>query len=383
MKLTADREQLADKLKKCVKFIPSKTLVNAQEYFRCTVKDNIMEIMGADSQCEVKMYCPVKSDVDWAFCIQAAIFLKTISLFRENEVRITKKSDTQIELKNGKASTYKITVDCMPEDFPVMPPPQTIHELSISQYHLRMGLKFTEKFIDDDKSAKVGATGINIHEVDKRLVFTGLDGHMLCRINVPPLAIGSWEKNIVLPPETASKVLSLLNDKGEITMCHNDDKVVFFTDDTIERFEITSTLVNTKYPNSEGLFKKKGADYAVINTLELKDVFMRLKLYSDDVTSIIKMTTNPQNVNELTIITSNTLKPKDGEEIITIKNASGKHINKGFNAFSMLKVLANIESNELFFYFNESNNVASFIEPLVGENEENNFNFLISSSQTN
>jgi DNA polymerase III sliding clamp (beta) subunit (PCNA family) len=381
MKLTVDRELLADKLKKSIKFIPTKSLINAQTNFRCTIENNVMEIMGADSQCQVKMFCPVKSDGDWAFCIKADLFLKTINLFRENEVIITKKSDTVLALKNGKASVYKLTMDVFPDDFPVMPPPSTKNELSIFQYYLKMGLKFADKFIDDDRSAKVGATGININEVNRRLVFTGSDGFVLCRVNVSPMSIGLWEKNIVLPSETGSKVLSLLSDKGEIAICHNNEKVVFFTDDTVERFEITSTLVNTTYPDSEAIFNKKGIDYASINTLEFKDVFMRLRLYSSDLDSdrTVYMSTNKDNINELILTAQDVLKPKDGEERITIKNVSGKPIKKAFNSSSMLRILSNIESNEMKFFFQESNHIGCFIEPAVGEAEENNFNFLIGS----
>jgi DNA polymerase III sliding clamp (beta) subunit (PCNA family) len=379
MKLKIDREVLADKLKRLYKFIPSKTLVFAQENFMCIVKGDMMEIIAADSQCQAKMFCPVKSDGDWAFCVKAALFLKTISLFRENEVVITQKKENVLVLKNGKASKYELTMDCFPDGFPTMPQPEVKHEITLSQYYLKMGLRFTEKFIDEDKSVKYGATGVNLHEVNKRMVFTGLDGHMLCRINVPPMAIGSWENNIVLPSETAVKVISLLSDKGEITMCHNGDKVTFFADDTIERFEITSTLVNTKYPNSEALFNKIGENCLIINTLELKDVFMRLRLYAAEETSTIRLSTNPENINELILTASDILRPREGEEVITIKNVAGKPMQKGFNSGSMLKVLANIESNEIKFVFHESNNVASFIEPVVGENEENNFGFLISS----
>lgn len=378
MKIKVDREHLADKLKKAMRFIPSKSLVSAQENFRCTVKDNMMEIIAADSQCQVKLYCPVKADMDGAFCVEASIFLKTINLFRENEVLITKKSDTVIEMKSGK-SKYKVDMDCMPDDFPMMPIAPMPHEISMLQNNLKTGLKFTEKFIDDKKSAMIGASGININNIDNRMVFTGLDQHILARVSVSPLSIVSWQKNAVLPCETAIKVLSLLNNKGEISMFHNDDKIMFSADDSIERFEITSLLVNTKYPNSEGLFSKKSDDHAIINTLEIKDAFMRLNLYIGD-DKVVHVKSNPENLNELTLTATNTMKPKGGEESVTIKNICGKPINKGFNPGSMLKVLANIESNEFMFFFHENNKVASFIQPVPEGEDDSIFNFLISAT---
>lgn len=231
MKVSIDRENLADKLKKAFRFVPSKTLVTAQGNFMCVIRDKVMEITAGDSQSQVKIYCPVKNDEDFSFCVEASLFLKTISLFRENEVRIT------------------------------------------------------------------------------------------------------------------------------------------------------STLVDKKYPNSEAVFSKKGQDYAVINTLEFKDVFMRLKLYTEEKNSdkTVKMFTNPENVNELILTASSSLKPKEGSEAITIRNISGKPIKKGFNSGAMLKLLANIESNELAFFFTDDDRVSCFIDPIAEGNGENNFNFVISS----
>lgn len=380
MKIRIDRELLADKLKKAFKFVPAKSIVPAQDNFKFTITDNVMEIIGADSQCQIKLFMPVKSDSNGAFCLPAQLFLKTVNLYRENEVLITKKSDTVIELKNGK-SKNKITIDCMPEDFPMMPVRETKHEISILQSNLKMGIKFAEKFIDDEKSARIGAAGINIDEINNRMVFTGLVDHLMCRVNVPPLAIGSWDKNIVMPSETASKLLSLLGDNGEITMCHSEDKMIFFTDDTIERFEVISTSVNTKFPDTERLFGFKGDDFVVMNTLEFKDAFSRLRLYSGDFDKDkrVFMEVKSDNLNELTLIASDNMKGKDGEEIMTIVNPTGKTLKKQFNSGSMLKILSNIEDSEIMFFFNESDKVASFIEPKVGVGE-NNFNFLITST---
>lgn len=377
MKIKIDREHLADKLKKVIKFVPSKSIIPAQDNFKFTVTDNSMEIVGADSQCQIKMYMPVKSDNNGSFCLPAKLFLNTINLFRENEVLITKKSDTVIEIKNGK-SKCKITVDCMPDDFPMMPIHETKHELSILQINLKTGIKFAEKFIDDEKSARIGAAGINIDKVNNRMVFTGLVDHLMCRVNVAPLSIGSWDENIVMPSETASKMLSILSDNGEVTMCHSKDRMIFFADDTIERFEIISTSVNTKFPNSERLFEYKGEDFIVINTLEFKDSFSRLRLYSGefDKDKRVFMEIKEGAPEELLLTASDSLKGKDGEEAISITNHNGKTLNKQFSSGSMLKILANIEDSDLLFFFNDSDKIACFVEPKV-DGKENNFNFLI------
>lgn len=383
IKLKLDREVLADKLKKALKFIPAKSLVPAQENYKLTVKEGIMEIMAADSQCQVKLFCPVKASVDAAFCMPAKLFFNTVDKLRENELIISI-TDKKIELKSGK-SKYNLTPDTKAEDWPIMPMPKTSNESEVSllQYNLKMGIKFAQRFIDEDMSVKVNANGINIDEIDNRLIFTGLDGHNACRVNVQPLGIGAWHKNFVMPEESAKKISSLLNDNDEITLCQNGDKMILFTNDNIEKFEIITTSVNTRFPNSESIFNKRGQDFAVINSLEFKDAFLRLKMYTSmmDSSNRIIVKTNADNINELILTSVDTLTGKDGEERMTIINNAGKHFTKGFTAPSMLNILNCIESNEFLFYFHESPKVAVFITPKVDEGE-NNFDFLIGTVST-
>lgn len=383
MKITlkVDREVLADKLKKAMRFVPTKSLIPAQENIRLTVTGGIMEICAADNQCQVKVFCPVKATEDIAFCMPAKLFFNTVDRLRENELLINI-TDKKIELKSGK-SKYNLTADCKAEDWPVMEMRQSSKEseLSMLQYNFKLGVKSAQKFLDEDKSVMVNANGINIDEIDNRLIFTGLDGKNACRVNVAPLGIGAWHSNFVLPEESAKKISSLFNDNGEVTMCHNGEKMILFADESIEKFEIITSSVNTKFPNSEKIFSLKGNDAMIINTLEIKDAISRLKMYASikDDHKCITATTNPDNINEIILTSQDNMTNKSGEETLTVKNLAGKHMKKGLSTGAILNILNCIEEHEFILYYHESNKVVLFIEPKVDEGQENNFNFLTGS----
>lgn len=381
-KIKADREILAERLKKAYKFVPQNSVIPAMLNFKISVTGNSMEIVAGDSQCSVKIYCSVKSDGDISFCVPAQIFYRTIDKFRENDVIITVKDD-KIELKNGKAK-YKVSSDCLASDYPVMPQGKMDSEFSILQYNLKMGIKFSNKFIDEERSKMVNANGINIDEINSRIVFTGLDGFNACRANVAPMGVGSWCGNFVLPEDSADKISSMLSDNGEVTVCHGDGKMILFTEGD-NKFEITTLSVNTKFPNSENIFSKRGDTKMIINTNEFRDAVNRLRLYAsdDDSDKRVIVKTSDENVNELILTSVDSNRNKSGEECITIDNPSGKPMNKGFNSISIINVLNCIDENEFCLYFTDDNRIPVFIHPNNKEGIVNSLDFLIGTVSTN
>jgi DNA polymerase III subunit beta len=372
-KLKFDREYFLDKLKKAYKFVPTNSVIPAFENMRFTVIGNTMEILAADPECQIKLYCNVKSTEDVSFCAPAHLLLKTVELFLENEVTITFKSEEKIELKCGK-SKYNITLSCKYDQFPIMlmQKLQEESEFVIHQNDLRTGIKMSKKFINENSKAAVSAQGINMNNVNEKIVFTGLDGFTLGRAEVSPLGIGSWHSNFIIPEDSASKIASMLNDKGEIVIAHHGEKMILFTDDRVEKFEIITSSINSKFPDSEKLFSKKGSDNIIINTNEFKSAILRLKLYAGVDDSDKRIVVSFDGKETLVMTSQCNAYQRDGEEDMSV-HGSDKLMRKAFNAESILKVLSCISSNEIALYFNDNQNIPVFIQPV----EEDNFCFII------
>lgn len=378
MKLIADRELLLYKLSKAVKFIPGKTIVPAFDNFKLTVAAGVMEIIASDGNLQCKMYCNVSSKDSFAVCLPAKLLVKTIALFRENEVTITIKSDIKVELKSGK-SKYNIGVDCKNEEYPVMTMAPAQNEMVMQQFFLSMTLKAADKFVDE-KSANANFIGINIAEINNKMVFTGLDGMTMCRCAVKPISISKWE-SVVIPTQTASKVISMLQDKGEIGIAYSskeDGKIIFFTDrEADEVFEICSVTSNVKFPDTEMVFSKKPEHQMILNTLEFKDAVKRLGLYTSAIDTSVTLTTNPENIDELILTAGDKLTNRDGEELMTIINPSKQAINKSFNNEFLTQILAQIDQNDIVLLHSDIERRPCQIIPKVNSEEENIFSFII------
>jgi len=372
-KITLDRELFYSKLSKAIKFVSESAAIPGFENFLFEVSDRL-KITATDGNVQVSVNCEVKATEKFSMCVPAKLLIKTVNLFRENEVVITMKADNLIEIKSGK-SKYKITLTCFPENYPLMPDEQITSEINMHQHYLKMGLKQSEKFADEDTSMNI--SGINIIEVGNKIIFTGTTKQMMCRVAIKPISINKWEP-VTIPPETANKVASLLDDKGEVSVVHSIGKIMFFTDtNSPDSFIVKSTIVSQKYPNTEMIFNKKPDNTIILNTLEFRDAVKRLALYST-VGVEPSFGINCQG-SELRLISEDTLSGKDGEEFISLfEEKENIPLHKHFKSDYFIQVLSAIESNEFILHFDENTNVPVFIIPKVETQEEDIFSFLIS-----
>ena len=372
-KVILDRELFLSKLGKTIKFIPSKTIIPAFDNAVINITENNAEIIASNGNTMVKVDCQVSSTEPFAFCVPAKLLYKTISLFNENKVTITLKTEDSIEVKCGK-SKYKISLDCFPQDFPIMKVDGFHSEINMRQFDLKLGLDAAQKFVDENHQ-NANMTAVRVSEIDNKIVFTGLTQAIMCRAALSPISINKWE-SICVSKECASKVVSLLSEKGEVSITNNGNHISFFTDkDSLDGFEVISTSANIKFPDSEKLFSKKPENEVVINAMEFTGAVKRLELYASSAPA--KVVIKSIDDNEISLTSTDNLLKRDGEEIVSAKNNSQHNIQKIFGIDDFLQILSHINSNDFTFLFSEQKNRPSFIIPKVNTENENIFSFLI------
>jgi len=378
-KLKCDREMLADKLKKCYSFIPEKQIIPQWENFKLTIASNIMEILASDGVMQIKMFCPVESKTDFAICVPAGLLLKTVNDLFENEITISQKSDTKIEIKSGK-SKCNITLDCFPEHFSTLQIREISSEINMNQFMLKMALKSAGEFVDE-KHTNANLTAINVNEINNKIVFFGCTKVLFCRVSISPISINAWQPVNILV-NTAKKVSKLLSDKGEIGVAHCVDKIKFFTDnESPDHFEITSVTSNTKYPNAENIFNKVPENSINVNTIELKKAVKLLYLYGSTGTTTSVFVSNEENSQELILLTQDAVTGKHGEVSISIINPTNVIIKKSFINEQLIQLLSEIDTAETTIYFNEADaKTPSFFIPKVNTEEDNIYCFIVASA---
>lgn len=378
-KIKLDRELVLSKLKKVIKFVPKKPIMPAYENFKLTVRGGMMEIAATDGNIQVKIVVPVVSKEDLMVCIPAEWLVENLSKYQENEVILTKKTDTKVEIKCGK-SKGSISLDCQPAEFPQMTMLEPKAEINLHQFFLSKSLKMTEKFVDD-KNKRENLIGININIIDTEIVVTGADGFIMCRYAIKPLSIGNWS-SVVVPTETASKVSSLLSDKGEVGLIHNGNMISFFTaKDHEDNFEVMSVLSNAKFPNTESLFEKQHESTIILNTLEMRFAIQRLALYGMMKNDSFVMKNVEEDQNSILLFLDNRTMDRYSEETLSTPEALVAPLMKAFGTDHFLQIINNIDAIEFEFRFSESNKMPCGVIPRVFSDEERLSSFLIMSRQ--
>jgi DNA polymerase III sliding clamp (beta) subunit (PCNA family) len=375
MKVKIDKELFLLKLQKLVKFVPAKSVIPAFGNIKVSVKNDSIEMIAGDGNMQCKVVCDAKSKEEFVFCVQGKLFLKTINSLKENEVTLSILKNGKLEVKSGKFKS-NISMDCTENDFPVMNIDAISSEMNISQFKLLKSLKLTEKFVDD-KSANENFKGVNIALIDRNIVFTGLDNSSMCRASMAPISINQWN-NIVMPTETAAKIVGMLEEKGEASIAHNGEKIIVSTPvDSGNYFEIISVSSNIAYPNSEAVFKKRGDKEVEINTLELKDALKRLSVYSSaDTAPVITLELNGDTL-KMTYEDINF--GHNCEDEITVRNDSGVSTIKHFNGDKFVDILNCVETNEFVFNFHDvtAPGFPNFINPKENVEIPDQMSFLL------
>lgn len=362
-----DREMFAEVLEMANKFVLDSNVIPMFDSIRLSVEPTRAEIIAANPQMQIRLFVPCKSDAAFMLCIPANLLYKTVSAFREQVVTISHKKEKIVEVKSGK-SKYSITMDVQPEHFTIMDP-GTIHSnITIRQTLLQKALKGTRKFLKDQHPTLCAT---NIAERDNKIIFTGAQGPIMCRVAVRPMSITSW-KGCSIPEETSKRMASLLTGKGEIDVSHSDTKIRFSND----IFEVISVLHDCKYPDTEKFFSQLPSKAGIsMSTVELTDAVHRLRLYCPTGEVPLFDIENQLNPMEVSLTSFDTVGCKSGFETILVNNPDGHTINKTLNNDFMLTILREVEHPEVSIMFDDSNLI--FVLPKVDNPEEDMYSFMI------
>lgn len=382
-KLKIDRELFVSKLNKAIKFIPKNSIIPAWENFMLRMREDTMFITASDGVMQVTLSCKVESSGDFTICVPAALMLKNVSYFTENEIKITQKKDNKIELKCGKA-TYNIGLDCTPEGYGSIRMGEITSEITLHQMLLGKVLDNVKEFVNEDHpndSFRV----INISEIDNKIVISGLTNILMTRAALRPISINSWSP-INIHVDTAKKVSGMLGDTGEVSVVHSGggNCIRFFTNiESPDYFDIISTVSNAKFPNTEKLFSLLPDTHLTINTLELMGAIKRLALYYPKGLDPKVRISNALNPQELHLFSEDANTDRDGTEIVSVNNPAGLVIEKTYDSKSAIKLLSAIDTGEVELHFIpgavRSPEGNSFIVPRVSTQEENIYSFLLAT----
>lgn len=369
-KIIFNREQLLQRLKKCIQFIPKKAILPCHESFLFEVRSDRVYITAMDNEKQITAWChAVEREEDVTFCIPARLLLSTLNLLLEEEITFIKKNiksnnpldigKCTVEIKSGK-SKYKLQCD----DGSVYPKSQHIvseFEASFIGSAFISSMEIASKFANADADQPF-KQGICMRMIDSAITMYGASSIATAKVVSAPRSINNWD-DIVIPVKTANAIVKSFNDIDIIDITHNKDKVEFKTDEVT----IIALAFNLKYPDIEIFFSKKHNNKVILNTVQFSKSVERLSLYAKEEMPAININIKTTGI-EMSV--DNSFYNRNGDETIDV--IAEKEVSISLNPIVLMHTLSSFASDEFILFYGDYGNLI-YIEPLNTLSENNKF----------
>lgn len=364
------REQLLNRLKKCIQFIPKKAVLPAHEYFFFSIGAGVAEITAMDSEKQITTSCEIIScNADVHFCIPARLLVHTLTLLLESEITFVVKdikpempSDMDrcmVEIKSGK-SKYKLDCD-KGNAYPKSPSIVSEFEASFTGSVFNTAMDVAMKFADPDGNQPF-KQGVCLRMMGDKINTYATTGFKISKVEMSPRSINKWE-DIVIPVHTVKAIIKVIGDIEIVDVTHNKDKFEIRTPEVI----IIALAYNLKYPDVETFFKKRPESKITLNSVQFANAIERLTAYAKEENPTVTMDITTTSLN---IKVDNDSHNRNGNESIDIM--SEKDLTITLNPIYLNETVKSFSSDEFSLFYSEPNGLV-YIEPSSAVRENDKF----------
>lgn len=246
--------------------------------------------------------------------IPAKILVDYVTNLPKEPVEVTVKQDSITLVCGGYTSTIRgMSAEEFPE-LPVIDEKQSVaYELNIADFKQAMNQVL---FACSSDSTRPVLTGAYWHSYEGNLYIAGTDGY---RLTERRLTATTSDLAAIVPASTLQEVLRVLHDDIEIVEVLFDETQVRFR---VGDNEITSRLIEGKYPDYRGLIPKENETNLEIHTTDLARTTKVAAIFARDIGGSITLESN----KEAQSITIRSVASEVGENSSTI---DGKVDNDG------------------------------------------------------
>lgn len=197
--------------------------------------------------------------------------------------------------------------------------------------------------------------GIFVEYTENKLKFVATDGRRLALIQ-KEIAGGEieLEEGLIIPSKVIAELQKILTNEGAIFFNISKNQIFF----RLSNIEISSRLIQGKFPDYEKVIPASPAKEALINRDQIEEAVRRVSLMASETSHQVKFKLSKDQL----AIDAQTPDLGDAHEELEIKY-SGEETVIGFNSLYILDSIREIEAGEIQFKFSDSNLPAILSSP--------------------
>lgn len=357
MKVICQRDELENALNIVNRAIsPNNTLPVLNNIL---IKAEGKKLFFASTNLEIAIQYNMDADVrnEGAITVPAKLITSYVSLLKEDSVELSLVAGVTLELKSKTSKTKMKGISA--DEFPLIPKVEKENVLQIPTKDLEKAITQTV-FAASVNTTRPVLSGV-LFKVDKDVIkLVATDSYRLAEKTIKLKESAKFEIRSLVPARTVSELGKLLSKSAvkdvEINFSKNQVLV------RIDGIELTSRLIEGKFPDYEKIIPKTSKSVAEVSVDELSLVVKRVSLFARENNNNIKLTVTNDGI--LQIATDET---KVGEEKAEIPiKMEGENNKIALNSQYLLDVLTFVSEGKINLGINDKLSPA-MVKPLKGD----------------
>jgi len=244
------------------------------------------------------------------------------------------------------------------DEFPKLPEQKSLASFMVKTATLGDMVEKTIYAVSGDLT-RPSLCGVLWEAAGGKLTMVATDGHRLAKVDFDGGFDNLEGKEFIVSPKALNILRSLMEEKEEVKISLAENHITFDMGDSI----IYSRLIEGPFPDYNQVIPKNNKKELVVNREELTDACRRVSILSSAITHQVKLSVGTD------VLTLSVNTPDVGEASEELQcNFKGDNLEIGYNARYLLDILKTIETEDIAFLLDRSDNTGIIIP--VGEGRD-------------
>jgi len=312
------------------------------------LKDNQISLTGTDLEVElVGRFSTEAPGIEGEITIPAKKLIDIVKSLPDDSIISLSVDESKAVLTSGRS---RFTLTTLPaSEFPsVEDEPDTLR-FTIDQQVLKNLIDATS-FAMAQQDVRYYLNGMLLELTSDRVRTVSTDGHRLALSTAEVNSNVEDKKQVIVPRKGILELARLLGEGSgdvEVALGHNHIRV------RTPGFTFTSKLVDGKFPDYERVLPRGGDKTVIANRNELKSVFGRAAILSNEKYRGVRLVLEAGNLQVL----ANNPEQEEAEENLAV-DYQGEGLEVGFNVNYLLDIFGHVGGEDIQFLLSDSNSSA-------------------------
>ena len=343
MKVTCRPAVLSQALQVVSRAISSRTTLPILNNILIETTSDGLALTATNLEIGIRKLVPAEVSMEGSTTAPARLLTDFVSTLPDQDLEMSLDGASQsLSLRCARFDTHIKCIEA--EEFPPGPRPDEGDRLEVPLDELVKAVEQTQMAASTDEARPV-LTGVLVQVQGGNLTLAATDGHRLAVRKLPAHGAGDLEASLIVPARALAELARVLKGEPgrvELTISKARNQIFFKAGNS----ELTSRLIDGKYPNYAQVIPSKSSTKVKVPTAELTQTVRAVSLFARDSANVIRVKAQAGAV----VLSATTNEVGDSRAEMPA-DVEGSEIQIAFNARYVLDALAVIGEDEVELLF--------------------------------